>query len=57
MGGGPIDVAVGDFDQNGRLDVATANGDGTYSVRLGDGTYAQVLRIPKGEKVPEIKDA
>ncbi len=32
-------------------------GDVWYSVRLGDGTYAQVLRIPKGEKVPEVKGA
>jgi hypothetical protein len=24
-------------------------------VRITDGTYAQVLRIPKGEKVPEVK--
>ncbi|MFO7631132.1 MAG: hypothetical protein R6W76_01265 [Caldilinea sp.] len=32
-------------------------GDAWYSVRLADGTYAQVLRIPKGERVPEIKEA
>lgn len=31
-------------------------GDVWYSVRLGDGTYAQVLRIPKGEKIPEIRE-
>ncbi len=30
-------------------------GDTWYSVRLTDGSYAQVLRIPKGERVPEIK--
>ena len=30
-------------------------GDAWYSVRLADGTYAQVLRIPKGEKAPEVK--
>ncbi len=30
-------------------------GDVWYSVRLADGTYAQVLRIPKGEKPPEVK--
>ncbi len=30
-------------------------GDAWYSVRLADGTYAQVLRIPKGEKPPEVK--
>ncbi|MCA9655815.1 MAG: VCBS repeat-containing protein [Myxococcales bacterium] len=50
MGGGPIDVAVGDFDQNGRLDVATANGDGTYSVRLGDGagSFASEANVAAG---------
>ncbi|MEX1367585.1 MAG: VCBS repeat-containing protein, partial [Nannocystaceae bacterium] len=37
MGGGPVDVTLGDFDGDGLLDVATANRDGTFSVRLGDG--------------------
>lgn len=30
-------------------------GDAWYSVRLADGAYVQVLRIPKGEKAPEVK--
>lgn len=30
-------------------------GDVWYSARLSDGTYEQVLRIPKGEKVPAVK--
>lgn len=30
-------------------------GDVWYSVRTTDGSYAQVLRIPKGEKPPEVK--
>jgi hypothetical protein len=30
-------------------------GDIWYSVRVADGSYAQVLRIPKGEKPPEVK--
>lgn len=30
-------------------------GDVWYSVKLTDGSYAQVLRIPKGEKSPEVK--
>lgn len=30
-------------------------GDVWYSVRVADGSYAQVLRIPKGEKPPEVK--
>lgn len=30
-------------------------GDTWYSVRLADGAYAQVLRIPKGERVPEVQ--
>lgn len=38
MGGGPVDVVLGDFDDDGDLDVATANSDNTYSVRLGDGS-------------------
>lgn len=38
MGGSPADVTLGDFDGDGTLDFATANGDDTYSVRLGDGS-------------------
>lgn len=30
-------------------------GDVWYSVKVGDGQYDQVLRIPKGEKVPAVK--
>lgn len=30
-------------------------GDVWYSVRIADGSYAQVLRIPKGEKPPAVK--
>lgn len=30
-------------------------GDTWYSLRMTDGAYAQVLRIPKGEKPPEVK--
>ena len=30
-------------------------GDVWYSVRLADGSYTQVLRIPRGEKVPEVQ--
>ena len=30
-------------------------GDTWYSLRQADGSYAQVLRIPKGEKPPEVK--
>lgn len=29
--------------------------DHWYSIKLPDGTYGQVLRIPKGEKVPPVK--
>lgn len=29
--------------------------DHWYSIKLADGTYEQVLRIPKGEKVPPVK--
>jgi hypothetical protein len=30
-------------------------GDSWWSVKVGDGQYEQVLRIPKGEKVPPVK--
>lgn len=30
-------------------------GDAWYSLRQADGSYAHVLRIPKGEKPPEVK--
>lgn len=30
-------------------------GDAWYSVKVGEGEYQQVLRIPKGEKVPPVK--
>lgn len=30
-------------------------GDFWYSVKLADGSYEQVLRIPKGEKAPSVK--
>ena len=29
-------------------------GDVWYSAKMPDGTYAQVLRIPKGEKAPAV---
>jgi uncharacterized protein (TIGR03437 family) len=39
VGTGPVDVAVGDFNGDGKLDLAVANlFDNTLSVRLGDGT-------------------
>ena len=38
VGAGPRDVVVGDFDGDGNLDVATANGGATtVTIRLGDG--------------------
>lgn len=38
VGSGPIDVATGDFNNDDRLDLVTANHwDNTVSVRLGDG--------------------
>ena len=32
-------------------------GDVWYSVKVGEGEYAQVLRIPKGEKIPDVRGA
>lgn len=38
VGAGPTDLVIGDFDGDGNLDVATANGGATtVTVRLGDG--------------------
>jgi hypothetical protein len=37
LGGAPVGVAVGQFHDNGSLDVATANANGTVSVLLGNG--------------------
>lgn len=34
---GPVDIVEGDFDDDGDLDVATANSDGTVTVLFGDG--------------------
>lgn len=50
ISGGPVDVTVGDFDNDGSLDLATANGDGTFSVRLGDGAggFASELNVAAG---------
>jgi hypothetical protein len=51
VGSGPKSVAVGDFNRDGYLDIATANfGDNTVSVLLGrgDGTFLPAVSYPVG---------
>jgi hypothetical protein len=50
-GGGPGGASVGDFNQDGRLDLVEANFNaGTISVMLGngDGTYQAIKRVSSG---------
>ncbi len=52
LGDTPIDLAADDFDQDGSVDLVTANnGDGTVSVVLnnGDGTFAPAVNLPVGD--------
>lgn len=60
-GGAPIAVAVADFDEDGRPDVATANGgtSGNLSIALGngDGTFKPEMRLPAGTSPKDIAAA
>jgi phospholipase C len=51
VGGGPRQLASGDFNRDGKLDLVTANsGDNTLSVLLGsgDGTFTAAASVPVG---------
>jgi FG-GAP-like repeat/HYR domain len=59
-GAGTLDVAVGDFNKDGRPDVATANGsDASFSILLGDadGTFAAAATTPLGVSPGSIATA
>jgi hypothetical protein len=48
-GGGPTDVAIGDFDNDGKPDILTANtlgGLSTFTIRYADGTTLQQPATP-----------
>ena len=50
MGNHPRSVAVGDLNEDGKLDLVALNGDNTVSVLLGhgDGTFAPATNYPAG---------
>src|SRR5205814_4244629 len=49
-GAGPLSVAVGDFDGDGKLDLATANlGDVSVLLGNGDGTFGAPASIPMSD--------
>ena len=52
VGAGPFGMATGDFNGDGKLDIAVANsGSGSISVLLGngDGTFQMALNTPAGQ--------
>ncbi len=52
----PYAITVGDFNADGKLDLATANGSGSFSVYLGngDGTFAAAANYDIGQDVRSI---
>src|ERR1700751_4532411 len=51
VGNGPLGIVAGDFNGDGRLDLAVANsGSGSISVLIGngDGTFQPALNTPAG---------
>ena len=49
MGGGPYSVAVGDFNGNGKADLAVANGSSNdVSILLGNGNGTFASAVPYG---------
>lgn len=50
-GPGPADLVIGDFNKDGKPDIAIANYDGNIGVLLGhgDGTFAAPVSYPAGE--------
>ncbi len=56
-GTGPLSAAIGDFNNDGKQDIATANVDGsTVSVRLGNGTggFSGIIEVSVGNAPTSI---
>jgi len=56
VGPGPLSLAVGDFNGDGKLDLAVANDDGTVSVLLGNGngTFQSAVTYSIGGQVNSV---
>ncbi len=59
VGDSPRDVVIQDFNNDGDLDLITANGSGTVSLLLGngDGTFVAAMSFPGGTQPRDLKAA